>query len=94
MDQINDLNNLVDGRHQPMTIVEEALSKLKQKVCGWQIMRNIDLEPEKRQIIKHLEEMLLQLRGPASENEDLAAENTQEIENEDPEHHVDNLEVC
>jgi len=50
---------LPDAYCQSMTIVEESLSKLKETVCGRPIVHNMDLEPEKRKTIEHLEEMLI-----------------------------------
>ena len=91
MDHDNHFNKVADAYRQSLTIVEETLSKLKETVCGWPLMRNIDLEPGKMKTIEHLEDMLLYLRRPTSdmEDEDLAGEGRPDIENEGSEHHND-----
>ena len=54
---------VVDAYRQSMTIVEEALSKLRATVCSWPTTPNVNLEPQKSMTIEHLEQMLSYLKN-------------------------------
>jgi len=81
MDQINDLDNLVlsanDNHWRSIVEIKGNSLCLADNAWHWS-------GAWKEAAIKHLEEMLLHLWGSTSENEDLAAENTHEIKNDDP----------
>jgi len=89
----NNSNPLADVYCQSLTTVEQSLLNLKETVCGWPNIHNDNLERKKIEIIEHLEEMLWYLQGSTSDNEDLAGEGAQDIENDGTEHHSDDTEV-
>ena len=93
MDEGHDLDELTESYHRSMTIVEETTLKLRNTICRWLLMNNIDLEPQKKNTIDHLEHLLSYLKAITNCDEDQAGDVEQEIEIEH-EHHRDDSEVC